>query len=59
MTSTDILAGMDPIIERDMAPAQQPLDLVAATDEPFVIRGLASQWGVVQKANISNSEVFN
>ena len=59
MTSTDILASMGPIIERDMAPAQQPLDVVAATDEPFVIRGLASQWGVVQKANISNSEVFN
>lgn len=57
MTSADILAGMTPIIDRELAPAQQPLDMVATTDEPFVIRGLASKWKVVQKANISNDEL--
>ena len=57
MTSADILAGMAPIIERKLGPAQQPLDAVAATDEPFVLRGLASQWPLVQKANISNGEL--
>jgi len=58
MTSTDLLASMAPIIEREPGPAQQVLDVVAATDEPFVVRGLASQWKVVQKAKMSNSEVF-
>jgi len=59
MTSTNILSGMAPITERVLAPEQQPLDVVATTDEPFVIRGLASQWKVVEKANESNSAVFN
>lgn len=58
MTSTDILAGMAPITERNLGSAQQPLDVVAATDEPFVLRGLASQWPVVQKANKSNGELL-
>ncbi len=57
MTSTEILAGMAPITERQPAPAQQVLDVVATTDEPFVVRGLASHWEVVQKAKVSNSEL--
>jgi len=48
---------MAPITERKLEPAQQVLDAVAATDEPFVLRGLASQWRVVQKASISNGEL--
>lgn len=59
MTSADIFAGMTPIVETPLEPAQQPLDAVAATDEPFVIRGLASKWKVVQKANSSNDELLN
>lgn len=48
---------MTPIIERHLAPGQQPLDAVATTDEPFVLRGVASQWRVVQIAKISNDEL--
>lgn len=58
MTSADILAGMAPLIEKSLEPAQQPLDAVAATDEPFVIRGLASHWKAVEKAQVSNAELI-
>lgn len=57
MTSADILTGMAPITERTLEPAQQPLDVVATTDEPFVLRGLALQWKAVQKAKASNAEL--
>ena len=58
MTSTDILSEMSPITERELTPEQQVLDVVATTDEPFVIRDLASQWKVVEKAKISNHELI-
>lgn len=57
MTSADVLAGMTPITERKLGQGQQVLDVVATTDEPFVLRGLAAQWPVVQKANVSNHEL--
>ena len=57
MTSADILSGMSPIAERELGLEQHVLDAVSQTDEPFVIRGLASQWKAVQKAKISNTDL--
>jgi len=57
MTAADVLTGMTPITERKLGQGQQVLDVVATTDEPFVLRGLASDWTVVQKANVSNREL--
>ena len=57
MTSADILSSMTPIAERDPGLDQHVLDAVSQTDEPFVIRGLASQWKAVQKAKVSNAEL--
>jgi hypothetical protein len=57
MTSADLLSAMAPITEKKLVPGHGPLDMVAGTDEPFVLRGLAAGWKVVQKANISNDEL--
>jgi hypothetical protein len=57
MTSADILSGMSPITERELGLEQHVLDAVSQTDEPFVIRGLASQWKAVQKAKASNRDL--
>ncbi len=57
MTSADILTGMAPIAERELAVGQHVLDAVAQSDEPFVIRGLASGWKTIQKAKLSNAEL--
>jgi hypothetical protein len=48
---------MDPIPERTLTPQQHILDAVSQTDEPIVIRGLASKWKVIQKAKISDAEL--
>jgi hypothetical protein len=58
MTSVDLLRGMAPFAERSLGQGQGPLDLVAETDEPFVLRGLASAWKVVEKAKLSNDELI-
>jgi hypothetical protein len=57
MTCASILAGMTPIVEKTLSVGQGPLDVVAATDEPFVIRGLASDWRVVRQARRSNTDL--
>jgi hypothetical protein len=57
MTSPDILSGMGPIAERELEPQQHVLEAVSQSDEPFVIRGLAAQWKVIEKAKASNEEL--
>jgi len=57
VTSADVLTTMEPIAGRELEADQNVLDAVTASDEPFVIRGLAAQWKVVGKAEISNDEL--
>ena len=57
MSSAEVLNGMAPIAERNMGLDQHVLEVVSGTDEPFVIRGLASQWQAVRKAKLSNPEL--
>ena len=57
MSSAEVLSGMAPIAERNMGLDQHVLEVVSGTDEPFVIRGLASGWEAVRKAKLSNPEL--
>lgn len=50
MTSSEILTAIGPIAERELAPGQGPLEAMAESDEPFVVRGLAASWGLVRQA---------
>lgn len=50
MTAKTILERLKPIEERQLAPGQTLLDAVEAAREPFVVRGLASSWGLVEQA---------
>lgn len=58
MTSADILGKMGPIAEYELKPQQHVLDAVAQNDEPFVVRGLASRWGAVQRAKLSDDDLI-
>ena len=58
MTSAAALSVMKPIAELEPAFGQHVLEMVAQSDEPFVLRGLAAGWQVVQKAKESNAELI-
>jgi hypothetical protein len=50
MTAKTILERLQAIEERQLAPGESLLDAVAAAREPFVLRGLAASWGLVEQA---------
>lgn len=51
MTAQSILERLQPIPERELAAGETVLDAVAAAaGKPFVLRGLASNWGLVGEA---------
>ena len=57
MTAEFILDRLKVIEERELAPGETLLEAVAAASGPFVLRGLADSWGVVEKARGSDRDV--
>jgi hypothetical protein len=57
MTAQSILQRIRPMAERQLAPGQSLLDAVAEEHRPFVIRGLASDWGLVRHARTDEQTV--
>jgi len=57
MTAQSILQRLQPIEELRLAPGASPLAAVAAARGPFVLRGLASSWGLVEQSRSGDRAV--
>ncbi len=57
MTATRILDRLGAISEFELASGENMLDKVASATGPFVVRGLAASWGLVDKAGRSDRAV--
>ena len=57
MTAQTILDRLQPLEERELAPGESLLDAVETARGPFVMRGLASSWGVVDQAHSGDRAV--
>lgn len=57
MTAGFILDKMGALEECELAPSEHVLDRVASATAPFVVRGLAESWGLVDRARRSDREV--
>jgi hypothetical protein len=57
MTAKYILDRLQPIEELELAPGETLLDAVAAARGPFVLRGLASSWGLVGQSRSGDRAV--
>ena len=58
MTAPHVLDAMTAMDERTLSPGDSLMAAVADSDQPFVIRGLASDWALVRRAGVSDDAVL-